>query len=59
MNIVFITTLRGNQILKEGHMENVTVSIEILYQVMSGLGIFFTGIGVLWFVSVYKEKKKK
>jgi hypothetical protein len=22
-----------------------------------GLGVFFMGIGVLWFVSVYKEKK--
>jgi len=24
---------------------------------MGGLGLFFTGIGVLWFVTVYKEKK--
>jgi len=23
-----------------------------------GLGVFFMGIGVLWFVSVYKDKKK-
>ncbi len=30
----------------------------IIFQVMSGLGIFFTGVGVLWFVSVYKEKKE-
>jgi len=30
----------------------------IFFQVMSGLGIFFTGVGVLWFVTVYKEKKE-
>ena len=30
--------------------------VTIFFQMMSGLGIFFTGIGVLWFVSVYKEK---
>ena len=30
----------------------------IFFQLMSGLGIFFTGVGVLWFVSVYKEKKE-
>ena len=29
----------------------------IFFQVMSGLGIFFMGGGVLWFVTVYKEKK--
>lgn len=22
-----------------------------------GLGVFFIGVGVLWFVSVYKDKK--
>ena len=32
--------------------------IEIFYQMMSGLGILFLGVGVLWFVSVYKEKNK-
>ena len=26
--------------------------------VLGGLGIFFLGIGILWFVSVYKEKKE-
>ena len=30
--------------------------ITIFYQMMSGLGIFFLGAGVLWFVSIYKEK---
>ena len=31
--------------------------VTMFFQVMSGLGIFFTGVGVLWFVTVYKEKK--
>ena len=30
--------------------------ITIFFHMMSGLGIFFMGVGVLWFVSVYKEK---
>jgi hypothetical protein len=38
-------------------MENISPAVTIVFQMMSGLGIFFTGLGVLWFVSVYKEKK--
>lgn len=33
--------------------------INIFYHMMSGLGLFFLGVGVLWFVSVYKEKNEK
>ena len=25
---------------------------------LGGLGVFFIGIGVLWFVTVYKEKEE-
>ena len=32
--------------------------ITIFFQMMSGLGIFFMGIGALWFVTIYKEKNK-
>ncbi len=32
--------------------------VTIFFQMMSGLGIFFMGVGVLWFVSVYKENKE-
>jgi hypothetical protein len=32
--------------------------IQIFFYMMGGLGLFFTGIGVLWFVSVYKDKKE-
>jgi hypothetical protein len=27
-------------------------------QFLGGLGVFFIGIGVLWFVSVYEDKKE-
>jgi len=30
----------------------------VVAQFFSGVGIFFLGIGALWFVSVYKEKKE-
>jgi hypothetical protein len=32
--------------------------VTMFFQVMGGLGLFFTGVGVLWFVTVYKEKKE-
>ena len=32
--------------------------VTMFFQVMSGLGIFFTGVGVLWFVTVYIERRK-
>ncbi len=34
-------------------------AIEMVFlHILGGLGLFFTGVGVLWFVSVYKEKKE-
>ncbi len=33
-------------------------SIVLVFFIMGGLGLFFTGVGVLWFVTVYKEKKE-
>jgi hypothetical protein len=38
----------------EGNMEKALM----LFYLLGGLGIFFLGIGVLWFVSVYKDKGK-
>ena len=32
--------------------------VTMFFHVMGGLGLFFTGVGVLWFVTVYKEKKE-
>ncbi len=37
-------------------MENAVEATTILFNTMAGLGIFFMGVGVLWFVTVYKEK---
>ena len=42
----------------EDEMENALLATQLLFNVMGGLGIFFLGVGVLWFVSVYKDKEK-
>ena len=36
-------------------MEQALLAVQLLFYIMGGLGLFFTGVGVLWFVSVYKE----
>ena len=40
-------------------MEDAALAVSILFYVMGGLGLFFTGVGVLWGVTVYKEKNEK
>ena len=36
-----------------------SAAIEMVFShILGGLGTFFLGVGVLWFVSVYKEKKE-
>ncbi len=40
-------------------MEQALLATQILFFLLGGLGIFFLGVGVLWFVSVYKAKEKK
>ena len=42
----------------ENVMEQALLVTQLLFNIMAGLGIFFLGIGVLWFVSVYKGTKK-
>ena len=39
-------------------MEQSLLATQLLFNLLGGLGIFFLGVGVLWFVSVYKEKEK-
>ena len=39
-------------------MEQALLAAQLLFYVLGGLGIFFLGVGVLWFVSVYKDKHK-
>lgn len=40
-------------------MEDALDAVTLFYNVMGGLGLFLTGVGVLWFVSVYKDKEKQ
>ena len=35
---------------------DVSEIMTLFFYVMGGLGLFFTGVGVLWFVTVYKGK---
>lgn len=37
-------------------MEAALTAAKLLFYHLGGLGIFFLGVGILWFVSIYKEK---
>jgi hypothetical protein len=39
-------------------MENALVAVKLVFYLLGGLGLFFMGIGTLWYVSVYKEKQQ-
>lgn len=39
-------------------MAQALFATQLLFYLLGSLGIFFMGVGVLWFVSVYKNKKK-
>ena len=39
-------------------MEQAALATQVLFNLMASLGLFFLGVGVLWFVSIYKEKEK-
>jgi hypothetical protein len=39
-------------------MDAASAVMTNFFNIMGGLGLFFTGVGVLWFVTVYKEKKE-
>jgi hypothetical protein len=39
-------------------MEDGMEQLAFFGQFLGGLGLFFTGIGVLWFVTVYRDKKE-
>jgi hypothetical protein len=39
-------------------MEQALLATQLLFFVMGGIGLFFTGVGMLWFVTVYKEKNE-
>nr|CAS02809.1 putative integron gene cassette protein [uncultured bacterium] len=50
--------MRGREHFKkvEGEMEQALTAVQIVFYLMGGLGLFFLGIGVLWFVDIYKKK---
>ena len=39
-------------------MEQALVATQLLFFTMGGIGLFFTGVGMLMFVTAYKEKKE-
>ncbi len=39
-------------------MEQALMATQLVFYLLGGLGLFFLGIGVLWFVKEYKEKKE-
>ena len=39
-------------------MEQALMATQLLFYILGALGLFFMGIGMLWFVSVYKSKNK-
>lgn len=43
----------------EGDMDGPVAATLVLFYILGGLGIFFIGIGVLWFVTVYRNFKEK
>lgn len=45
-----------NLVKKEVDMGQGLLAVQLLFYLLSGLGIFFIGVGVLWFVDVYRKK---
>jgi hypothetical protein len=41
----------------EDDMDGPSEAMALFFHLMGGLGLFFMGVGVLWFVSVYKDKE--
>lgn len=39
-------------------MEQALLATQLIFNLLGGLGLFLLEIGVLWFVSVYKDKEK-
>jgi hypothetical protein len=40
-------------------MDSALSGTQVLFNLMGGLGLFFLGVGVLWFVSVYRDINQK
>ncbi len=37
-------------------MEQALTAVQLIFYLMGGLGLFFLGIGAVWFVDLYKKK---
>lgn len=37
-------------------MNQALAVTDILFNVLGGLGLFFTGVGILWYASIQKKK---
>jgi len=40
-------------------MEKALLATQLIFYLMGGLGLFFLGLGVLWYVSLMKDKQDK
>jgi len=40
-------------------MEKALLATQLLFYLLGGLGLFFLGVGVLWYVSLIKGKDKE
>ena len=43
---------------REEHIVTSLAALQMLFYLLGGFGLFFMGIGMLWFVSVYRREKK-
>jgi len=39
-------------------MEQALFVTRLFYNILGGMGLFFMGVGVLWFVTIYKARKE-
>jgi hypothetical protein len=38
-------------------MEQALAAVQVLFYLLGGLGLFFMGIGALWYVDVFKKSQ--
>lgn len=38
-------------------MEQALFVAQLFFNILGGMGLFFMGVGVLWFVTIYKASK--
>ena len=34
-------------------------AMQVFFYLLGGIGLFFTGVGILWFASIYKKLHQK